>query len=58
MPTTWAYGHLDWKYIKKIHNLFGTVQLSGFPHFEYVKTFLLYCYKKDKISSYFKLHRF
>lgn len=51
MPTTWAYGHLDWKYIKKIHNLFGTVQLSGFPHFSMLKLFYYTVIKRIKFVA-------
>jgi N-acetyl sugar amidotransferase len=33
LPRSWAYGHLDWRYIKGLHNTFGTTRLRGFPHF-------------------------
>ena len=32
MPLRWAYGHLDWRYIKGIHRKFGTKKLKSFPH--------------------------
>ncbi len=30
-PDSWAYGHLDWKYIKGIHKYFGTKPIKTFP---------------------------
>jgi hypothetical protein len=33
MPRLWAYGHIDWMYIKGIHAKFGTKKLNTFPHF-------------------------
>lgn len=29
----WSYGHSDWRYIKKIHQKFGSVRLKTFPRF-------------------------
>jgi len=31
-PESWAYGHLDWKYISGIHNKFGKHKIKTFPH--------------------------
>jgi hypothetical protein len=36
----WSYGHSDWRYIKNVHQYFGSVQLKTYPHFSY--PFLLY----------------
>lgn len=33
MPASWSCGIRDWKYIKSVHRLFGTVPLKTFPHF-------------------------
>lgn len=41
IPRLWAYGHIDWKYIKSIHKEFGRTKLSTFPHFTLTK-FLWY----------------
>ena len=41
MPRMWAYGHIDWKYIKSIHGKFGNKKLKTFPHFTLLK-FLWY----------------
>lgn len=31
MPRLWAYGHIDWKYIKNVHRQFGSKKLKSFP---------------------------
>ncbi len=31
MPPTWAYGHIDWLYIKSINRKFGTRKLKSYP---------------------------
>ena len=41
MPHLWAYGHIDWKYIKGVHKQFGVKKLKTFPHFTLFK-FLRY----------------
>jgi len=30
--TAWAYGHLDWRYIRGIHRRFGSAPLKTYPH--------------------------
>lgn len=40
LPRAWSQGHEDWKYIKSVHERFGTVKLNTFPHmtfYEYNK---------------------
>ncbi len=32
IPRAWSQGHGDWKYIKSIHNRFGTVEIKTYPH--------------------------
>ena len=32
IPAAWSQGHADWRYIKSVHNRFGTVPLRTFPH--------------------------
>jgi len=32
LPKSWSYGHNDWKYIKGIHDRFGTVPLKTFVY--------------------------
>ena len=41
MPRLWSYGHIDWRYIKGVHKLFGTKKLKTFPYFTLTK-FLWY----------------
>jgi N-acetyl sugar amidotransferase len=36
----WAYGHSDWRYIKDVHNKFGTRTIRTYPHFSLL--YLLY----------------
>lgn len=31
-PESWAYGHLDWKYITSIHSIFGGKSLQTYPY--------------------------
>jgi N-acetyl sugar amidotransferase len=35
LPVSWAYGHLNWQYIKSIHYEFGKGKLKNFPHLSY-----------------------
>ena len=39
----WSRGHTDWKYIKSVHQQFGTMPLNNFPHC----TLLDYAYFRD-----------
>lgn len=39
MPITWAYGHIDWKYIRWINNAFGSKKLKDYPHLTISKYF-------------------
>jgi len=39
MPLTWAYGHIDWKYIRWINGAFGSRKLRDYPHLTIVKYF-------------------
>jgi N-acetyl sugar amidotransferase len=29
----WSYGHSDWRYIKNVHDRFGTLPIPSYPHF-------------------------
>jgi N-acetyl sugar amidotransferase len=42
LPAAWSQGHFDWKYIKSVHNRFGTVPLRTFPHVNLIETRLLF----------------
>jgi hypothetical protein len=32
LPAAWSKGHRDWKYIKSIHKMYGTIPLKTYPH--------------------------
>jgi len=55
MPRVWSDGHLDWKYIKHVNNLFGHKKLKSYPHlslFSYFYFILLRRIKKVSILDY------
>lgn len=35
LPRAWSQGHLDWRYIKTVHDRFGTGRLDTYPHLNY-----------------------
>lgn len=35
LPRTWSQGHLDWKYISSIHEKYGHLPLTTFPHMDF-----------------------
>ena len=41
LPPRWSCGHGDWKYIKSVHNKYGSKKLRTFPHFNFLQ-WLLY----------------
>jgi N-acetyl sugar amidotransferase len=45
MPQTWAYGHIDWKYIRTTNKAFGTSRLKDYPHLTIAK-YLYYTFFK------------
>ncbi len=52
LPPSWGRGYLDWKYIKSVHNIFGTQSLKSFPHMT-VFQFLYYnLFKKIRSISF------
>jgi N-acetyl sugar amidotransferase len=36
MPLAWSRGMRDWKYIKSVHKMYGSVPLRTFPHFRWL----------------------
>jgi N-acetyl sugar amidotransferase len=36
VPLAWSQGHQDWKYIRSVHQRFGSVPLRSFPHLNLV----------------------
>lgn len=47
----WSYGHSDWKYIKDIHNKFGSVKLKTYTHFSFFSLFYFNFIKNIRIVS-------
>ena len=37
MPRLWAYGHIDWKYIKSVQKIFGSKKLKSYPFLNLIK---------------------
>src|SRR5690606_33574727 len=37
IPFSFSYGCFDWRYIKSVHQQFGTLSLRGFPHMSFNK---------------------
>jgi GMP synthase PP-ATPase subunit len=51
MPRFWAYGHIDWKYIKSIHHIFGSKKLKTYPHLTIFKFLWYTLFCRIKIIS-------
>jgi N-acetyl sugar amidotransferase len=51
MPSSWSYGHADWRYIKNIHKIFGSKQLKTFPHYSLFYLFYTIILRRVKIIS-------
>lgn len=47
----WAYGHSDWKYIKAVHEKFGTSSLKKYPHYSFLNLFYWTFIKRIKVIS-------
>jgi N-acetyl sugar amidotransferase len=51
LPPTWAYGHIDWFYIKTINKRFGTRKLRNYPKLSLTSYFYYSFVRKIKIVS-------
>jgi N-acetyl sugar amidotransferase len=51
MPRTWSYGHIDWRYISTINNLFGTTKLKDYPFITPFKYFYYSFLRRIRIVS-------
>ena len=47
----WAYGHSDWKYIRKIQAKFGRKKLKNYPHYSFFNLFWWTFIKKIKVVA-------
>ncbi len=51
LPRSWSSGHIDWKYVKSVHKLFGTRKLRSFPHTPLLKFVYYIAVKRIKMYS-------
>jgi N-acetyl sugar amidotransferase len=51
MPRLWAYGHIDWKYIKNIQGKFGKKKLKTYPYLTLMKFLWYTMVKRVKMIS-------
>jgi N-acetyl sugar amidotransferase len=51
MPSSWAYGHIDWKYVKSVHKKFSKKKLKNYPHFSFTKLFYYTFVKRIQFVS-------
>lgn len=51
LPKSWAYGHVDWKYIKSIQKLFGSQKLKRFPNYNFLNLIWWSLIKQIKVVS-------
>lgn len=47
----WAYGHSDWKYIKSVQNIFGSVKLKRYPKYTFFNLFWWNIIRQIKVVS-------
>jgi hypothetical protein len=51
MPKLWAYGHIDWKYIKSVHKKFGLKKIKTYPRLTLSKFIWFTLAKRVKLVS-------
>ncbi len=51
MPRLWAYGHIDWKYIRSVQKIFGLKRIRSFPHINITKFVWFTFLKRIKLLS-------
>jgi N-acetyl sugar amidotransferase len=47
----WAYGHSDWKYIKSVQKIFGSVKLKQYPKYTFFNLFWWNVFRQIKVVS-------
>lgn len=52
LPPSWARGHMDWKYIKSVHKIFGSQSLKGYPHYTIWKFLYYNLIKRIRVVSF------
>jgi len=51
IPRLWAYGHIDWKYIKSVHKKFGLKKIKTYPRLTLSKFIWFTLAKRVKLVS-------
>jgi hypothetical protein len=53
LPRAWSQGHSDWKYIRGLHQRFGTRPLKTFPHYDFFTFYRrMFTQKRVEILNY------
>lgn len=53
LPRAWSQGHSDWKYIRGLHQRFGTRLLKTFPHYDFFTFYRrMFTQKRVEILNY------
>jgi N-acetyl sugar amidotransferase len=53
LPRAWSQGHADWKYIREVHQRFGTRPLKTFPHMDFFTYYRrMFTQKRIEILNY------
>ncbi|MEZ5173501.1 MAG: N-acetyl sugar amidotransferase [Bacteroidia bacterium] len=51
LPQAWSQGHMDWTYIRNVHNKFGTKKLVNYPHYSVWKLIWYNRFKRQKLYN-------
>ncbi len=51
LPEKWGYGYFDWRYIRDVHQRFGTAKLRTYPHFSLLRLFHTVFVKRVRLIS-------
>ena len=53
LPRAWSQGHSDWKYIRGLHQQFGSRPLKTFPHYDFLTFYRrMFTQKRVEILNY------
>lgn len=52
LPRTWAYGHIDWKYIRNTNDRFGSRKLSQYPYMTVLRYLFYTLVRRIKVVSF------
>lgn len=51
LPQAWSQGHMDWTYIKNVHNKFGVKKLVNYPHYSVWKLIWYNRFRRQKLYN-------